>query len=492
MLKKLALHTSNYTLGSVLVTIAGLVSFPILTRIFTVEEYGILNLISATLLLLTGIAKLGVQHSIVRFYGEVKSGKRSVNLSQYYSTALFGMAAVAGIVTVVWAIASQLIPSSWWKDQRVTGLLLLTSVLVIVRSVDSCLSNFLRAEERSGLLNVYSTATKYVGLAAILFVLYYVARDLYGFYWATIATEVGAVVLLSVILFRGRHYSPREFSPELFRMMLVFGVPMIGFELAGITLKIGDRYVIQAMLGSTPLGIYSVGYNLCEYVQIILISSIGQAIMPMYVRTWEERGEEETRRFVRQVLHFYLMVALPVIAGLSAVGADVLVFLASEKYRESATIIPYAVAGMAIDGMVVIVGAGLYIYKRTTIIAELVATCAVVNLLLNMVLIPYWGIVGAAVATLISYAALGLAVLWKSEKVMPISFPWASAGKFSAMAVIMYLAVAQVHVGNNIATLIAKILVGVLVHSAMVMVFDAQARAAVRAIVGWRYQVDAS
>jgi O-antigen/teichoic acid export membrane protein len=101
MLKKLALHTSNYTLGSVLATIAGLVSFPILTRIFTVEEYGILNLISATLLLLTGIAKLGVQHSIVRFYGEVKSGRRSVNLSQYYSTTLFGMAAVAGIVTVV-------------------------------------------------------------------------------------------------------------------------------------------------------------------------------------------------------------------------------------------------------------------------------------------------------------------------------------------------------------------------------------------------------
>jgi O-antigen/teichoic acid export membrane protein len=485
MLRRLALHVSNYSIASLLMVISGLVSFPIFTRIFTVEEYGILNLISATLGLVTGFAKLGVQHSIVRFYGEIKAGKGEVGLSRYRSTTLFGMMAAAAIVTVVWAIASQLIPSSWWNDQRVTGLLLLTSVLVLVQPVDSCLTNFLRAEERSGLLGAYRVASRYVGLAAVLFTLFYVARDLRGFYGATIITDIASVVLLFVVLSRGQYYSPRDFSPKLYWRMLVFGVPMIGWELAGITLNTGDRYVIQSMLGSAPLGLYSVGYTFCEFVKTILLSSIGQAIMPMYVRSWEENGEEATRRFLHQALHFYAMLALPIIAGLSAVGGDLLVFLASEKYRESAIIIPYLISGMAIDGLVIIVGAGLFIRKHTFIIAGLVATCAAFNIMLNVLLIPHLGIVGAPVSTLISYVALALSMLWLSSRRIPISFPWASAAKFGAMSAIMYVVVIQLTASNNVVAVASRIVVGALLYTIMVSAFDKQARVAIRMGIDW-------
>lgn len=486
MLRKLALHVSNYSITSLLVTVSGLVSFPIFTRMFTVEEYGVLNLISATLGLVTGIAKLGIQHSIVRFYGEIKAKKSAVAVSHYRSTTLFGMIAVATLVTIVWIAVSQLIPPSWWNDERVPGLLLLTSILVIVQPVDSCLCNFLRAEERSGLLGVYRVTSRYVGLAAVLLTLFYVARDLRGFYGATIITETCGVILLFVIMSRGRHYSPRDFSPELFRRMLIFGVPMIGWELAGVTLNIGDRYVIQTLLGSGPLGIYSVGYTFCEFVQGILLSSIGQAIMPMYVRSWEENGEEATQRFLRQALHFYMMLALPVVAGLSAVGGDLLVFLASEKYHESAIIIPYVIGGMAVNGMVIIVGAGLFIHKQTLMIAGLVAVCAVLNIILNVLLVPHWGIVAAAVATLVSYLVLTLSMLWVSARRIPISFPWASTIKFGAMSTIMYIVVTQLPGGNNlVTTFVTRIVIGALLYAIMVSTFDKQARAAIRMGIAW-------
>ncbi|MGH7945634.1 MAG: lipopolysaccharide biosynthesis protein [Opitutaceae bacterium] len=486
MLKKLALHASTYSVGSLLVTLASLISFPIFTRVFSVEEYGLLNLISATLSLLTGIAKMGVQNSIVRFYGEVKAGKRPVTLAQYYSTTVFGMMAAASIVASVWAIASQVIPSSWWNDPRVTGLMLLTSGLVIVRSVDSSLTNFLRAEERSGIFSTYMVVKKYVGLAAILLALFYVSRSLYGFYGATILAEVVAGTVLFAILFRERRYGPSQFSPNLFRTMLAFGVPMIAYELSGLILNVGDRYVIQSLLGSAALGVYSAGYNFCEYVQVILLASVGQAIMPMYVRMWEEKGEEATRRFLYQALHFYLMIALPVIAGLIAVGEDLLVFLASDKYRDSAVIIPYVVSGMAIDGMVVIVGAGLYIYKRTMVITALVAASAVLNILLNVLLIPHWGITGAAIATLISYAGLALSILWASWKKMTTDFPWASGIKFAAMAAVVFFVVSQVHSDHLLIELVGKISLGALLYGTMVVAFDGRTRDAVRAAISWR------
>ena len=80
MLKRLLAHTSYYTIGSFLAALASIVSFPILARIFTVEDYGVLNLISTTLTVAVGVTKLGLQHSIVRFFGEIKASGDEVRV----------------------------------------------------------------------------------------------------------------------------------------------------------------------------------------------------------------------------------------------------------------------------------------------------------------------------------------------------------------------------------------------------------------------------
>ena len=69
-----------------------------------------------------------------------------------------------------------------------------------------------------------------------------------------------------------------EFSRPLYLELLRFGVPMmIGYELSGIVLSVGDRYVIEGLLGEAPLGLYGAAYNLCQYVQALVIASVGQA-----------------------------------------------------------------------------------------------------------------------------------------------------------------------------------------------------------------------
>jgi O-antigen/teichoic acid export membrane protein len=483
VLRRLALHVSNYAIGNLLVTISGFISFPIFTRIFSVAEYGILNLISATLGLLLAISKLGVQQSIVRFYGEVRAGRRENSVSQYLSTTLFGMAAVGLTTTVIWAAVSQLIPSTWWSDPRVTDLFLITAVLLFIRTVDSSLVNFLRAEERSGLLNVYNVAKRYGTLVLVLATLFYVAHDLYGYFWATVVAEGLAVGLLLVSMSRTRRFSPREYSPELFRRMLVFGIPMIAFELSGIVLNIGDRYVIEAMLGNEALGVYSAGYNFCQYVQVVFLAALSQAVAPMFVRSWEEKGAEETAQFVRKTLHYYLLAAFPLVAGISAVGREMLVVLASDKYTNGATIIPYVAGGMAVDGALSMLAAGLYIQKRTMIMAALMAFCAVLNVALNIGLIPSLGIVGAALATLLAYCALSFGAWRAGRQLLPYQFPWGSTIKFALLSLIMYAIVSEISFTNRWETISAQILIGVLVYAVLVLLFDQQARSALRVVV---------
>ena len=481
----LARHSTRYSAANLLVMVSGFVSFPVFTRLFSVEEYGILGLVSATLALLTGVAKLGVQNSIVRFHGEARHGRSGFDLKQFRSTSLLGMLAASLATTLLWILAVLALPSGYWSDPRIPGVLLLTAVLVVPRTLDSCLSNYLRAEQRSAAFGVYAVAKRYLGLAAVLLTVLFVARSLYGYYAATLATETAAVLLLLAAIGRVRDYSPRNFSPALLRRMLVFGVPMIAYELAGNLLNVGDRYVIEGTLGSGPLGAYSAAYNLCDYIRTILFSSLAQAILPMYVSCWEERGEAATRRFLGEALHYLLLLALPVVGGLWAVGGELLGLLASQKYQQAAVVIPWVVAGMAVDAMVVIVGAGLFIHKRTALVAALVSACAAGNLVLNVLLVPRIGILGAAVATLASYAALAASMQWRSARVLPVPFPWPSAAKFAVLAALMSLAVLRLPAGRGALSLAARVGLGVALYGAMVAASDRPARRAFAAALAW-------
>lgn len=478
MLKRFAAHTSNYTLSSVLVTLAGLVSFPILTRILDVGEYGVMNLVATALSLMVGVAKLGMQHSALRFYSEVKAGKRDIGLDAYVSTVLWGMGAVGLITTVLWALLSQVIPQSWWNnDDRVRFFMLITSSLILIRVLDSAFVNQLRAQERSGVLMIYNVLRRYFGLALLLGVLFYVAGNLWGFFVATIIGELVPVIVLGFWMLRDGFPKADLFSKPLFKEMLAFGIPMLGFELSTVILSMGDRYLIQNILGADSVGIYSAAYNLCDYIKAILLGSLVAAAQPMYMRLWEEQGKQATVEFLRRFMHVYMMAASLVIAGVAAVGEELIVFLASEKYRAGAVIVPYVMAGMALHALVVILGAGLYIEKRSKTAMVLIIVAAGLNIVLNLALLPRLGLTGAALANLVSFAFLVLACALAGRARLPIPVPAGQLLKAASLGVLMYFVVIQIHTGSNLLTLVLRMLVGGLLFATLAVMSDREVRA---------------
>lgn len=476
MLKRLAMQSSHYAVGSALVTLASVISFPVLTRLLTVQEYGTLSLLASLLLLFTGLGKLGMQHSIVRFQAEVRARKRDVTEAEYVATVLAGLAMTGFLGSVAMAAASFVFPPKWWNNPQIAALLLPVSAFIMVRALDSGVSNLFRAQQRSVVFNVYTVAKKYIVLATALGVMFFLFPRLEGFYLGTFAAEVVTTLIAAAYLWRIHHASIRGFSTPLFRAMLMFGVPMIAFEISGIVLNLGDRYVIQALLGSEALGQYSAAYNLCEYLQAMLMASLVQAISPIYLRMWEDDGAAATRAFVERALRIYIIVGAAVLAGVGAVGADVLVLLASEKYRTGAVVIPYVVAGMLLSGAIPIFAAGIYIHKQNHLMIPCVLVSAVLNIVLNIWLVPIMGLKGAGVATLVCYGFLAICCWLLGFKRFPISLPWLEIFKFGLIAFVMYWIVTQVSVADPILTLAFKIVTGALVYSLAVLACDTEAR----------------
>ena len=475
MLKRLFEHVSWYTLGAFLTTLASFISFPLLARTFTVAEYGVLNLISVTMLLLVGFAKAGVQHSVVRFYGDASVSDPD-RLPRYRATVLYGMLFSGVIVTVLWVLITALLPGEIWHHPQTHVLLLIAAAAALVRTADSAFVNLLRAQERSTAYTIYQIVKKYLGLLGTVAALWWLAAGLMGYYVAMLISEAVVLIGLACFSFRSEAWRPRDFDPQLYRSMMAFGIPMIGYEVMGIVLNVGDRYVIGWFEGNESVGIYTAAYNLCEYVEAIFIVSVQQAIQPIYVKLWNASGAGPTSEFLGKTLHLYIAGGAVIVAGVSAVGPEMLTVLASSKYVSGSAIIPLVMIGMMLRGAAVILGAGMYLHLQPRKSMLLVAAVAVFNILLNCVLVPYMGIQGAALATAICCVVQVVGMYMLGSQWLKIEIPWSILARYTALGLVMYFLTCEVQLDNEWLSLVAKIGVGALLAAVLSLIVDGEMR----------------
>lgn len=487
-LKRLFVQASHYSLANLFTGIVGLITFPLLTRIFSVPDYGAMSLISATLTVSVAVGKLGVQHSIISYQSEMRAGKGASTLQQFFSTTILGMLGSGLFAMLVLAVGTHVVPARWLGDPRLRGLFTIASFVVLVQVLESGLINFVRADQLTSLLMKYQVAKKYLGIPLILFAVFVVSRTLTAFYAATLVTEAASLVLFWSVLQRRvdwPRFQAREFRRPLYLQMLGFGVPMmIGYELSGIILGVGDRYVIHGLLGETPLGLYAAAYNLCQVVQSVLLASVGQAVMPLYMQMWEQRGEDETAAFIARSLRTYVLVGAPIITGLASVGPLLLPVLASQRYAAAGNIVPWVIAGMVVDGANSMVGAGLFIHRKTRRIMATTLSCAALNIGLNLILVPRVGIIGSAIATLVSYVSASVALAIGARRLLPVKLPWATMARAGLAALVMYTSLMHVHAGRSAITAALRMLIGAPLYAALIVFIDADARALLRRLGG--------
>lgn len=479
-LKRLLVQTSHYGLASLFTMLAGLVTFPLLTRIFSVADYGLMSLVAATVTVAVALGKVGMQHSIVRYRSEISEGKGRYSLPQLYSTTFYGMVLTGIVVTVGLIVGARLAPGRWFSDSRLPALLGIAGFLVLIQVTESALTNFLRAEQQTAALMKYQVIKKYLTLGFIVVALLLISKSLRGFYSASVIAEGLAVAALTWTLFGNKerpHPVVGEFTRPLYFELLGFGLPMmIGYEMSGIILAVGDRYVIEGTIGEGPLGLYAAAYNLCQYVQAVFIASVGQAIMPIYMQMWDQKGRDETSDFISRSLRRYLLFGAPVIAGLAAVGPELLPSLASDKYASAGVILPWVIAGMVLDGGQAMLGAGLFIHRKTRTIMVIVLLSAVLNIVLNLLLVPRIGVVGAAIATLVSYAASSLAMAIAGRSLLLVQLPWEMILRAGAASAAMYFAVIQILPGHRLLTVGLRSVAGALIYAIIMVLIDEDAR----------------
>jgi len=470
LLKKTSAHSFLYIFFQGLGLTVSLISFPVITRLFSVEDYGNLVLVNTTLSLMIAFAKCGITNAFIRHYPEFSARGEEKSL---YSSTLAGSIVISGAIVVLYSAALFLLRDL--IDAKLLLVLLVVGVIILFRNVEYIFTGFFRAEERILTLNVVNLLYKVGSLGLGLLVCLLLSRELYGYFLGVIIFEALMISALVYMFYGRKVLEPKAVSRDIFRKLYKYGVPLTFFEIAALINDYSDRFLIKFFLGSTQVGIYSAGYNLSVYVKGFVTAPIWMTIFPIYTKLWEEEGgKEKTEVFLSQLLKYYFCIGVLIIFVLSLLSSELITILATDRYIEASRVVPFIVSSVIVYGSAAIINAGYYLTKQTKKVAYYTLICAACNILLNLYFIPHHGIMGAAYSTVISYMLLTVILAVNSRKLLEITWPFRDILAYVFFAAIMAAAMVSVDFGSDLLNLVVKSVAGTLIYSALVFIYDAE------------------
>jgi O-antigen/teichoic acid export membrane protein len=221
---------------------------------------------------------------------------------------------------------------------------------------------------------------------------------------------------------------------------LKFGLPLVPTGLLGWITSSSDRYLIGYFLDSQMVGIYSAAYNIGAIIgffgaplQIILFPTIS--------KLYEAGKDQEMKTYLAYSLKYFLLFTIPAIFGLSLLSRQLLLIMTSTEFvAQGAVILPIVAVGTLFYGLYGSIFAWIFaVAKRTKLVFVLVSFSALINLILNIIFIPSYGIIAAAITTLIAYFILFALTIYFSRKYIKFKVPYDFIGKSVLASLVMAL-----------------------------------------------------
>lgn len=471
-------QSAQYLGGRVAIMLFGFISFPFYTRIFSVADYGLLNLVLKILMVVVVFAKLGMQTTVVRFYEEVRVLNDPSRLRNFYSTVYNGAAVISAAAAGVFLAALYFAPI----EDSLRRLLATAVVLIFIRGLQSVLYAFLRVEGAAKLYNVADVGIRIGGFAANCLILLFWQRSIFGFLLGLSIVEGLVALSLTARLLRRKVLATR-FDWPLFRTIATYGIPLIGYELASTVLDVGDRLLVKQIAGEVALGFFAAAQGLTTYIEDAMLVPLNLALMPLCMKIWVNRGEDATKSFLAKALNMYVIASVCVACAVAVTATDLIIVLGSPKLRQAGDLIPYCMVGWLLYGSHLFFQAGLLIHKKTATMASLVGGMCALNIILNLALLPSVGVTGAAVSRVITYAVFVGTLAFISFKVMPLKLELLVWMRAMAVGLAVAFAVARIPAAPGIISLVVKGGVFAILYAAVLLLIDADVRALAKKVV---------
>jgi len=402
-IKKTAKHSFIYSIGNATNKLVGFILLPLYTSVFPVATYGLLALFDTIADFLLEFSSFGIIEGLKRWYWDRASEGKQKAL--FFTVLLFTL-----LTTLFFLFAAYLIIDRY--AVRIFGVSIPSRMLLLF--LGSVLTNVLlqrililqRIQQKALENTLFNVLRMLFVLGATV---YFIVVLHWGLESVFISRLLGQAITLLLLLPQFIRNCELKIDLPVLKDMLSYSWPLAISSSLGLIFTLSDRWLLQGMKSLDVVGNYSLAYKIANVIKLLVVQSFSQAFVYIYFRKMD--SQKDYRFFSKSTTYFsYILVMLGL---LIIVFSKEIIYLMAQNadYYDSYYILPFLILSVAFSGLRQMLVLPLNKYKKTKMISVITLTAGVLNIGLNLLLIPRWGGIGAALATAAAHLSVVVAFL---------------------------------------------------------------------------------
>lgn len=430
-LKELLSDTLIYGISSVLARFINYLLVPLHTKVYATAQYGIVSLVYAAIAFLNVIFTFGMESAYLR-YAKDREHARDV----FKTVQLFLLGFSSLLALLLWWLSPVIMPLMSLDPATSDIYLMMIGVmwfdtLAIVPFAE------LRLVRKSLQYAAIRTGNILINIGLNVYLILYLGWGIEAIFMALVVAAGVTTVFIWILtadMWRG------SWSKPVLQKLFWFGMPFVPAGLGFVMNETLDRYLLKYFLSDAAItnlygagitaegviGIYSACYKMAAFM-LLLTQMFRMAWQPFFLR---HADDDEAPELYAEVFFYFNLAAAVVFLGVALFAEQIVqiriplldAYLIGEEYWAGLVIVPVILGAYWFHGWYMNFSAGIFIEEKTSVLPKIMLTGAVITVVANAILIPFYGMMGAAFATLISYASMALLLYWQSRKVYPVPY----------------------------------------------------------------------
>lgn len=402
--KYLLQNTILFALSGVLVKVLSFLMLPLYTDALTTAEYGIAELMHTTITLITPFLSLSIAEAVIRFLLIKDSNRKAI-----FTASL--LIIVAGTIILLF-----MRPIFTVLSEDIDNFFVYFVLWYFSMTLENMLFLFAKGLEKVKACSINGVVVVLVTVFTNLLLLLKFNMGLEGYLIAMIAAQVVSSIYLGIVCKVWKYFDIRKMDRKVTKEMLAYSIPFIPTAIAWWINSAFDRYMIVFFLGVAANGMFGAASKLPATINVIT---------SVFIQAWQlsgvkEYGEEDYDSFFTNIYNLYNLVMIAAIAVLIPFTPLLAKFLFSGEFYGAWVYAPVLYISSLFSGLTGILASAFYAVKKTGFLMQSTLIGAAVNIVLNYLLIKTFGIQGAGIATMLSFAVVFLARLLKAKKYVDI------------------------------------------------------------------------
>ncbi len=416
-LKELTKDTAIYGISTMVGRFLNFILVPLYTNIFLPADYGIIQLIYAYTAILNIVFIYGLDSAYLKFASFKDIGEEKDNFSTPYISIFLTSLLISFLIVInAEAISVSLrIPSDYSYLIYLAAAILFLDANVVIPFLK------LRLDRRAKIFSLFRVINISINIILNVYLILILHWGIEAIIISNLVASAVSLLLVSVTIIKNFKL---KFHVLLFKRMLKFGLPFLPAGFAVMLVQVIDVPILEKLTDLRTVGIYKANYKLGIFM-MLFVNMFQFAWQPFFLQNAKEPNAKE---MFSKILTYFTLVGSVILVVLSLFITDLAQLkiagfsLVGAQYWAGLQIVPIILLAYLINGMYSVFSAGIYIEEKSIYVPFITGTGALVNVVVNFLLIPVLSFTGAAIATLASYFVMALGYYYVTQKFFKVKY----------------------------------------------------------------------